>query len=67
MPIQHKDVTGQRFGRLVALYPTGELDPKRSPIWHVKCDCGKEIDIPYAFLSRSQKSDYSALPDSSAT
>ena len=57
MPIQHKDVTGQRFGRLVALYPTGELDPKRSPIWHVKCDCGKEIDIPYAFLSRSQKSD----------
>lgn len=39
------DISQQRFGNLVALYPTGERDKKRYVIWHCRCDCGKEVDI----------------------
>lgn len=35
----HKDLTNQRFGKLVALYPTDER-LKTSVIWVCKCDCG---------------------------
>ena len=38
------DLTGQRFGRLVALYPTKERDRKGSVYWHCICDCGKEAE-----------------------
>ena len=36
-----KDVTGERFGKLTAMYrsPTKPLKPA---IWHFKCDCGRE-------------------------
>lgn len=40
-----KDISNQRFGRLVALYPTGKRDYKLSVYWHCRCDCGNEIDI----------------------
>ncbi len=38
-----KDITGQRFGRLIALE---RLDKKRgsSYLWHCQCDCGKTVD-----------------------
>ena len=39
-----KDITNQRFGRLVALYPT-EKRSSSSIVWHCKCDCGNEKDI----------------------
>lgn len=44
-----KDITNQRFGRLVALYPTDKrlFD---SVLWHCKCDCGNEIDLPLTSL-----------------
>jgi hypothetical protein len=38
-----KDITGQRFGRLVALYPTGERR-YRKVVWRFRCDCGNTID-----------------------
>ena len=38
-----KDLTGKKFGRLTALYPTGER-LRHSMIWHCKCDCGNECD-----------------------
>jgi len=34
-----KDITGQRFGRLVAIRQTGERK-HRCAIWECKCDCG---------------------------
>ena len=43
-----KDLTGQRFGRLTALYPTNRRDYKGSVIWHCRCDCGNETDVPAA-------------------
>ena len=34
------DITGQRFGRLVALYPSRRYDKSGSVVWHCQCDCG---------------------------
>ena len=36
-----KDLTGQRFGRLVALEPVGR-DKRGLIMWRCKCDCGRE-------------------------
>lgn len=40
-----KDITNQRFGRLVALYPTEERQSGKV-VWLCKCDCGNEVKIP---------------------
>lgn len=44
------DITGQKFGRLAALYPTDERDGKGFVIWHCRCDCGTELDVSYNIL-----------------
>lgn len=38
------DLTGRRFGRLIAEYPTERRDRKGSVYWHCHCDCGGEIE-----------------------
>jgi hypothetical protein len=38
-----KDITGQRFGRLIALHPTGERRNDKI-IWRYRCNCGREIE-----------------------
>lgn len=45
------DVTNQRFGKLIALYPT-EKRSGHSVVWHCRCDCGKEKDISISSLRR---------------
>ena len=40
-----KDLTGQRFGKLVCLYPTGDKDSSGGLIWHCRCDCGNESNF----------------------
>lgn len=35
-----KDLSNQRFGKLVALEPTDQRDGGRCVIWKCKCDCG---------------------------
>ncbi|MBQ0037231.1 MAG: hypothetical protein KBS74_01015 [Clostridiales bacterium] len=49
---KYKDITGQRKGRLTALYPTDKRDGKGSVIWHCKCDCGGEIKLNTRCLQR---------------
>lgn len=36
----YRDISGQRFGRLVALEPTPHRDKKGSVKWLCRCDCG---------------------------
>lgn len=36
------DMTGKRYGRLVALYPTGKRDASGGICWNFRCDCGNE-------------------------
>lgn len=44
------DLSGQRFGKLTALYPTEKRDGRGSVIWHCKCDCGHTIELSQAEL-----------------
>ena len=45
-----RDLTGQRFGRLTALY---RLHERRGTcyLWRCRCDCGNEIDLPVHSLT----------------
>lgn len=38
------DISGQRFGKLLALYPTEKRTPQYGVIWKCKCDCGSEAE-----------------------
>ena len=48
-----KDITGQTFGRLTALYRVGK-NKQNSSIWHCKCQCGKEIDVSLPVLQNKK-------------
>lgn len=37
-----KNLTGQRFGKLVCLEPTNERGPNGGTVWRCRCDCGSE-------------------------
>lgn len=43
------DITGQRFGKLVALERAGRV--KRVSLWLCRCDCGREKVIRYGNLA----------------
>lgn len=51
MPL--KDISEQRFGRLVVKWPAGRIRPDRSvrPIWLCLCDCGN-IYLAQGYLLR---------------
>lgn len=38
------DLSGKRFGRLVALSPVGR-DMKRQTVWAARCDCGAQTEV----------------------
>lgn len=37
------DITGQKYGRLTAMYKNGKKGSMT--VWHCKCDCGNECDV----------------------
>lgn len=49
-----KDITGKRFGRLVAMYPIRRenVGSGNSAIWHCRCDCGEETEVCASNLIR---------------
>lgn len=50
-----RDVSGQRFGRLVCLAPTQERGHGGDTVWHCRCDCGNECDAPLKQLTSGYK------------
>ena len=46
------DITGKRFGKWTVLYKTNKRTNNGSVIWHCKCNCGKEKDVPGYQLRR---------------
>ena len=45
MPRPFVDITGQRFGKLVALRLIARSNNRqRSPVWRFRCDCGNEVE-----------------------
>ncbi len=47
------DITGRKFERLTALYPTEKRDAKGFVIWHCRCTCGNEVEVSYNQLMYS--------------
>ncbi|WP_430609670.1 hypothetical protein [Enterococcus sp. DIV0876] len=45
-----KNISNQRFGRLVAVYPIDKTYQNKT-IWHCVCDCGNEIDVVISYLT----------------
>lgn len=50
-----KDIAGQKFSRITALYPTQQRDRNGSVVWHCVCDCGNELDMSYNHLRYGEK------------
>ena len=48
------DLTGQRFGKLVALYPMYSGEKNIHTKWHCQCDCGNFCDIDMGNLRRGK-------------
>lgn len=40
-----RDLSGQKFGLLTAVYLTERRDHRGSVYWHCVCECGNEIDV----------------------
>ena len=40
------NLTGQKFGRLTALFPTEKRNSNGSVCWLCRCDCGQEVEVP---------------------
>jgi len=51
--MKEKDITGQRFGRLTALYRDGWSNGWQ-PVWVCRCDCGKEVRVEKGNLMRGR-------------
>ena len=59
-----RDLTNQRFGRLIAIEPTPERKT-RSIVWKCRCDCGREAFVPSIWLRRGIKQSCGCLQDES--
>ena len=57
---QMKDLTGQRFGRLVAVRLTDERRNNKV-IWECKCDCGNVVNVKSTLLIRGNTSSCGCL------
>lgn len=56
------DLTGQHFGRLVAIRPTEERW-RTSVVWECRCDCGQVCQVPSAWLRQGIKRSCGCLQD----
>lgn len=46
------DITGKRYGKLVALYPLGRTDECGSMLWRCRCNCGNEVEVSVSALNK---------------
>lgn len=49
------DVTGQRYGKLLCLYPTEERDKSGNTLWQCQCDCGNTCTASLGSLRAGYK------------
>ena len=50
LPKRAKDITGQRFGMLIAIEPIGK-SYNNTVIWKCECDCGKTTEVETRLLN----------------
>ena len=66
LPKKAKDITGQRFGRLIALGPVGKND-NSNVIWLCVCDCGKITNVVGDYLRKGGTRSCGCLSQESRT
>ncbi len=49
------NLAGRRFGCLTVLESLVQRDAKGNILWHCKCDCGNEVDVPRSQLTGGYK------------
>lgn len=58
------DITGNRYGSLVALYPVSEQREDGSAVvWRCRCDCGKETNVLQSSLVAGNKKSCGCLKE----
>ncbi|MGL4620008.1 MAG: hypothetical protein ACRCZS_13255 [Chroococcidiopsis sp.] len=50
-----EDISGQRFGKLIAKSLTGKKDKYNQPTWLLQCDCGNTYELSLKKLRHKQK------------
>ena len=51
-----RDISGKRFGSLIAIEPTGEVHPtNKTRLWRCVCDCGNETIADYKHLADGER------------
>lgn len=63
---RHKDITGQRYGRLVALKYVGKNESGKV-LWDCLCDCGKHKTVVYGNLKSGYTKSCGCLPSNVET
>ena len=48
------DISGQKFGTLVAIALTGKKDTHKKPTWLMKCDCGNKCEKSLSDIRRRE-------------
>lgn len=61
-----KDITGQKFGRLTALYPTNENNYGNT-IWVFNCECGTTTKAPMSRVTTGKKKSCGCLEKENKT
>lgn len=59
----HKDLTGQRFGKLLVTQRTDRKDSSGGIIWECRCDCGSTIHVRSTNLLQGRKTDCGCVKD----
>ncbi len=59
------DISGQKFGKLTALYPTERKSTSGSIVWRCRCDCGNEVDVSVSELRKGNNKSCGCLKEAS--
>lgn len=59
-----EDITGNRYGKLVALYAVSEhYGDYGASVWRCRCDCGREVNVTYSSLLSGNKKSCGCLKE----
>lgn len=66
MASRRKDITGERYGRLVAIRPVGEKQypcGAKLTLWECECDCGNTVSVTLSSLTTGNTKSCGCLHD----
>ena len=57
------DISGHKYGKLTALYPTDRKSANGSILWRCRCDCGNEVEVSVAELNKGNNKSCGCLKE----